>query len=329
MDKIEWNAYLGEIFPPEIMGFKRPIEPVPTDLDFSTEFPQFIPKDPVVFTLVNAFLRQLLSNDSLNKQWVDMLFKQMTEQDFKVVTETIKGLMTPEMLKKLNGIAVNANNYTHPTTHPATMITQDATHRFATDTEKGVWNSKASTAVVTQTANGLASAADKKKLDSIAANATAYTHPNSHPASIITQDSARRMVSDAQISAWNAKANLASPGLTGTPTAPTPATADNSTKIATTAFVKSGLATVTAKNSVIVVTGVVGHGGTIPLPAGYAEAQCKWILNVDNRQVDDDDTIQCFTSAAVLNRSLPGRVATNHTGQRGGRTSNYIIIGVK
>ena len=26
--------------------------------------------------------------------------------------------------------------YTHPATHPATMITEDATHRFVTDEEK-------------------------------------------------------------------------------------------------------------------------------------------------------------------------------------------------
>lgn len=34
--------------------------------------------------------------------------------------------------------------YTHPSTHPATMITEDATHRFVTDTEKTTWNNKAS-----------------------------------------------------------------------------------------------------------------------------------------------------------------------------------------
>ena len=38
------------------------------------------------------------------------------------------------------------------------------------------------------------------------------------------------------------KAPLASPALTGTPTAPTPATADNSAKIATTAFVQAVVA---------------------------------------------------------------------------------------
>ncbi|MFR3655184.1 MAG: hypothetical protein ACLTXK_05645 [Megamonas funiformis] len=36
------------------------------------------------------------------------------------------------------------------------MITQDATHRFVSDTEKNTWNAKASTAVVSTTANGLA-----------------------------------------------------------------------------------------------------------------------------------------------------------------------------
>ena len=32
------------------------------------------------------------------------------------------------------------NNYTHPTNHPASIITQDVTHRFITDTERTNWN---------------------------------------------------------------------------------------------------------------------------------------------------------------------------------------------
>ena len=46
-------------------------------------------------------------------------------------------------------------------------ITQDANHRFVSDAEKTTWNGKASTAVATRSANGLMSAADKKKLDVI------------------------------------------------------------------------------------------------------------------------------------------------------------------
>ena len=74
---------------------------------------------------------------------------------------------TSEEKAKLAGISSGANNYRHPASHPASMIEQDATHRFITDTERSTWNGKASTAVVTQSANGLMSAADKKKLDDL------------------------------------------------------------------------------------------------------------------------------------------------------------------
>lgn len=37
---------------------------------------------------------------------------------------------------------------------------------------------------------------------------TVYTHPDSHPASMISQDATRRFVSDTEKTAWNAKANV-------------------------------------------------------------------------------------------------------------------------
>lgn len=40
--------------------------------------------------------------------------------------------------EKLNGIDLNANNYTHPDTHPATIITEDDTHKFVTLEEKSL-----------------------------------------------------------------------------------------------------------------------------------------------------------------------------------------------
>lgn len=61
--------------------------------------------------------------------------------------------------------------------------------------------------------------ADKAKVDAIPANPkytdTVYTHPSTHPASMITQDSARRMVSDTQIAAWNGKVDKAGGQMTG------------------------------------------------------------------------------------------------------------------
>ena len=82
-----------------------------------------------------------------------------------------KGLSTEDYTSaekaKLAGVAAGANNYTHPSSHPASIITQDGTHRFVSDSEKSTWNGKASTAVATQSANGLMSAGDKKKIDDL------------------------------------------------------------------------------------------------------------------------------------------------------------------
>lgn len=40
------------------------------------------------------------------------------------------------------GIPAQDTVYTHPPTHPASMITPDATHRFVTDAEKAIWNAQ-------------------------------------------------------------------------------------------------------------------------------------------------------------------------------------------
>lgn len=94
--------------------------------------------------------------------------------------------------------------YTHPATHPASMITQDATHRFVSDTEKTAWNGKAAgNHTHTPASIGAAAAGHTHTPASIgaaAANHThsyndltnkptipaAYTHPATHPASMIT-----------------------------------------------------------------------------------------------------------------------------------------------
>jgi hypothetical protein len=57
--------------------------------------------------------------------------KQLSTEDFS----------TAEKIK-LAGVEGNANNYTHPSTHPATMIVEDTAHRFVSDVEKDSWNSK-------------------------------------------------------------------------------------------------------------------------------------------------------------------------------------------
>lgn len=51
-------------------------------------------------------------------------------------TASADGFMSKEDKIKLDGIEKGANKYTHPATHPASMITQDDTHQFITKAQK-------------------------------------------------------------------------------------------------------------------------------------------------------------------------------------------------
>lgn len=53
-----------------------------------------------------------------------------------------KGLSTEDFTAELKAKLEGITGYVHPASHPATMITEDATHRFATDAEKAAWNAK-------------------------------------------------------------------------------------------------------------------------------------------------------------------------------------------
>ena len=111
---------------------------------------------------------------------------------YNVASTSANGLMSSTDKQKLDGIANNANNYTHPS------FTQRAAglYKVTVNNQGHVTNAVAVTkeditalgipgqdtnttynAATTSTA-GLMSAADKKKLDGIAANANNYTHPS-------------------------------------------------------------------------------------------------------------------------------------------------------
>lgn len=132
-----------------------------------------------------------------------------------IIEETsLKKVMTAEERTKLAGIESGANNYSHPSTHPATMITglsdvatsgsyddlsdkptsmNPTAHTHAQSEITGLETALSGksntnhthTAASTSVA-GFMSAADKTKLNGIATNANAYTHPSTHAASMIT-----------------------------------------------------------------------------------------------------------------------------------------------
>ena len=94
------------------------------------------------------------------------------------------------------------------------------------------------------------------------------------------------------------------------------------------------------KKAVAVLSGTIAHGGTIPLPSGFTEGQCKWLvsMNTDNPNstewdIDEGDAHvhykqQVYTTGRVVtaqtylgsNNSPPGWISS---------IANYIIIGVK
>lgn len=111
-----------------------------------------------------------------------------------------------------------ANKANTTDVNTALALKSDATHlhdgRYYTQSQVTAYLlGKSDTAHVhasaTITVDGFLSAADKVKLDGVAAGATNYTHPANHLPSIITQDTSNRFVTDAEKTSWNAKSTLA------------------------------------------------------------------------------------------------------------------------
>lgn len=85
---------------------------------------------------------------------------------------------TTEEKNKLSGIANNANNYVHPATHNASMIVEDATHRFVSDTEKTGWNDKYSKNEIDNKINQVITDLDwKESVATYSALSTTYPSP--------------------------------------------------------------------------------------------------------------------------------------------------------
>lgn len=84
-------------------------------------------------------------------------------------------------------------------------------------------------------------------------------------------------------------------------------------------------------NNLVVVTGTVSHGGTIPLPAGYSnsEVQCFVSLNdVGVASGGDGDNIERIQCSVDANRQVTAQVYVRNNFYRTG-TANYLCIGMK
>lgn len=79
-------------------------------------------------------------------------------------------------------------------------------------------------------------------------------------------------------------------------------------------------------NNISILTGIIAHGGTIPLPSGYSEGQCHWTVSTAGiKDFGGDDvflTHHCFTTGRVVSCYTDGTFSA--TGN-----ANYTIIGFK
>jgi hypothetical protein len=126
------------------------------------------------------------------------------------------------------------------------------------------------------------------------------------------------------------KAPLASPALTGTPTAPTAATSDNSTQLATTAYVKSNLAIVSATTIDIAKggTGATTAAGALTNLGAEASANKSTNISTDANSTDKYPSVKLIkdyvdtrvASAAVADGSLTNAKLVTSTTTLGATT---------
>lgn len=108
--------------------------------------------------------------------------KAASNHSHSAVSASAAGFMSAADKSKLDGIAAGANKYTHPAAAGNKHIPAGGSSgqilRWSAD-GTAAWGADNNTTygVASQSANGLMSAADKKKLDGVAAGANAYAHP--------------------------------------------------------------------------------------------------------------------------------------------------------
>lgn len=119
----------------------------------------------------------------------------------------------------------------------------------------------------------------------------------------ITQDSTHRFTTDAEKTTWNAKAPLASPAFTGTPTAPTATAGTNTTQVATTAFVTTAVAAGGGGGTAGVSSFNGRTGAVVPASGDYSAAQ----LTTDStHRVVTDAQIAAWNAGSTGVFSDPG-----------------------
>lgn len=148
----------------------------------------------------------------------------------------------------------------------------------------------------------------------------------------VTSVAGRNGVVSLSVGDVSGAAPLASPTLTGTPNAPTASTSDNSTQIATTAFVKAQNYLTSADLGASPVQSVAGKTGIVTLGISDITGLSTAITNINNsiasvtaNVVRFPSTISDSSSVSDTAVSASGNVLTNDTDTNGGTLSVSTI----
>ena len=198
-----------------------------------------------------------------------------TTGDLNTIAGAVSSGLTVSDIAKLAGVSATAAQLNNTANIPANTNTALGTKANLADpaltgtptapTQASTDNSTAiaTTAFVTTKTSGIPTSANLAATNAnvaLKANkaSPALTGTPTAPTQGAGNNSTRIATTAFVTGALGAKANLASPALTGTPTAPTAASSDNSTKIATTAFVKANVTTQVASS----MTGLVSFNSS-------------------------------------------------------------------
>jgi len=84
------------------------------------------------------------------------------------------------------------------------------------------------------------------------------------------------------------------------------------------------------RNNIVILTGVISNGGTIPLPSGYTQDQCFWLAGLGRIAWGDDQHATEFDIGVSVDANRVVNVVDyRHGWQRSQSYANYIIIGIK
>lgn len=220
----------------------------------------------------------------VNVPWVD------TNTTYSNATTSNAGLMSSADKTKLDGIAAGANKYT------LTAATSTALGGVLSGGDITVSSTGTVTVNNATTADSLTTARTFALSGDVTGSGTFNGSSNVTITATVADDSHNHTIAniDNLQTTLNSKAPLASPSLTGTPTAPTANAGTNTTQIATTAFVNAAINSIEALNGALVYKGAAATADELPADAGVGYTyKASASFSIGDVNVEVGDLIVC------------------------------------